>query len=72
MNRSAYVWLSVNRIGVSRSSRASVRLRAIWAHQVTLAGPTVTPPMRTRRVCRSMKKSPNDAPSANLVGGRGS
>jgi hypothetical protein len=44
-----------NRIGVVRSSRASVRLRAICAHQVTFAGPAVTPPIRTRRVCRSMK-----------------
>jgi hypothetical protein len=40
-----------------RSSRAAERLRAIWVHQARLAGPSVTPPISTRRVCRSMKKS---------------
>ena len=38
-------------MGLSRSSRASERFRAIWAHQAALAAPSVTPPMRTFLVC---------------------
>jgi hypothetical protein len=40
--------------GLTRSSRASERFRAIWAHQAALAA-SVAPP--TCLVCRSMKNS---------------
>jgi hypothetical protein len=44
-----------NRNGVDRDSRASDRLRAIWVHHLTLVAPSVTPPIRTLRVWRSIK-----------------
>src|SRR5713101_4392521 len=49
------------------------RLRDHQRGMITTTNPsTETGEAQTRRVCRSMKKSPNDAASANLVGGRGS
>ena len=42
---------------LTRLSLASLRFRAIWAHQAALAAPSVTPPMRTFRVFRSMKNN---------------
>ena len=44
-------------MGMSRNSRASEGLRAIWVHQVRFVAPSVTPPIRTFLVCRSIKKS---------------
>jgi hypothetical protein len=37
--------------------RVSDRFRAIWVHHLTLVAPSVTPPIRTLRVWRSMKKT---------------
>ncbi|MGB7051906.1 MAG: hypothetical protein WBG41_10075 [Acidimicrobiales bacterium] len=41
---------------LDRTIRTSDRLRATWVHQDRLVAPSVTPPIRTCRVFRSMKK----------------
>jgi hypothetical protein len=54
-------------MGMSRDSRASERLRAIWVHQDRLVAPSVTPPIRTFLVWRSIKKSTWSVFSALLI-----